>query len=657
MRRSAFWLALPLVLVGCSEYRLGGDENPNDTHDTDAIDYTDAWDDIQCQSAVVPDENVGVTDLCDFAIGGFEPVVSWQAGEGMHSHAQPAVADLDHDGTPEIVTVFETELIAKDSITWGSTGQLVALRSDGSTLWTAADAEIGSGSSPAVADLDGDGWAEIVAVRQVEGHGIFDCSSGDFRVVAWDYEGHELWESVGFQADDFDQSAAVTVADMDGDGSPEIIAGRVIFRADGSVRGVGTHGHGSYGIAAIPFFGEVCETSVPAVVDLDLDGQMEVIVGDAMYDADGNDLWYDAGAEDGMISVANLDDDPEGEYVAILHDTILARDTDGSLLWGPFPVGLVDPMTGESDGNILAVAAIQDLDNDGSPEIVTAGGSELVAFHADGTRFWSVSDLGGNHIIKDDTGATGASFFDFEGDGKIEVVYIDEAQLVAVDGQTGALKFWSGNHSSNTLFDYPTIADIDADGHADILVSHWGYGNALSAYRDATNSWAPARRVHNQHQYSVTNIYDDLTVPTDTTPNFTSLNSWHSAVQTGLSGSLVMDLAAEIVGTCSDDCDAGAFHLVGRVLNLGVDTVGAGIPVTLYARIGGDEVALDTLTTALPINSGMTGEPLEFDVPPSALDGADRLTLSVDDSGHGGGLYTECSEDNNRDTLAAPFCE
>lgn len=661
MRRAAFWLALPVTLVGCSEWSLNHGNDTNDTDTVEDVDYTDAWSDIQCESAVVDDEEVGPSDLCEFEIGGFEPVVAWEAGKNMHMHAQPLVADLDRDGEPEVIAVFETEAFSPPTDAFGTVAELHVLRSNGSTLWKDVDARIGSGSTPAIGDLDGDGWPEIVAVRQVRSHSVWDCFDGDFRLVAWDREGNELWESgPGFTADNFDQSTSATIADMDGDGVPEIIAGRVIFNFDGTVRGIGDHGHGSYGMTELPGFGTVCEGSVSAVADLDLDGQMEVIVGDAMYDADGKDVWYSGSADDGMISVANLDDDPEGEFVAITGMNILARDTNGDILWGPTPVGEDDKDgDGEPDGNILAPAAIQDIDGDGSPEIVTAGGSELVAFKANGERLWSISDLGQGHTIQDNSGATGATFFDFEGDGQVEVVYIDELQLVAVDGTTGELKFWSGNHKSNTLFDYPTVADIDADGHADILVSHWLYGYGLTAYRDANNSWAPARKVLNQHQYSIMNVYDDLSIPSDTTPNFTYFNNWHSAVMSppGPATQLITDLEAEIVGSCDDDCDAGAFHLVGRVVNRSETTMTPGISVTLYGRVDGVLEALQTLRTELSINPGTTGEPLEFDIPPADLEGVDRLVLAVDDTGNGGGWIYECSEENNRDTLDGPFCE
>ncbi len=661
MRPFVLRLALlaPVVVsaAGCMEFDFGKHAQTNDTNTTDDTDYTQAWDDLQCEDAVTDDRDVGVTDECDFKIGGFEPVIAWDAGDNLSSHAQPIVADLDADGLPEVIVVMEDKAINMLD-PFGLTGRLVVLHGDGSPAWDVPDAEIGSGSAPAVGDLDGDGFPEIVGIRTVASHPQFDASKGDYRLVAWDNEGTELWESVGFKGLDFDQSTSPSIADMDGDGAPEIVAGRVIFNWDGSVRGVGENGHGSYGITHLGN-GTVCEASVSAVADLDLDGTMEVIVGDAIYGPDGTAIWHDATAQDGMISVANLDPDAEGEFIAITGSSVYARDTDGSLLWGPVKIGEQDyDGDGESDGNIAAPAGIEDIDGDGIPEIVTAAGSELVALHSNGTVLWRVHDLGKNHVITDMSGATGASFFDFEGDGAVEVVYIDEMQLVALDGKTGALKFWSGEHSSNTLFDYPTIADVDADGHADILVANVGAGGgtALTVFRDASNSWAPARSVLNQHQYSITNIYDDLTVPIDTTPNFERFNSWHSAVDRDPSAPLQDDLLPEFLGMCADDCDAGAFHIVGRVLNASPSDLPAGVPVTLYVEEDGARRALATVRTEQGVASGRSGEPLEFDIPPTELANADALWLFVDDGGNGGGTFPECSESNNGIRQAGPFC-
>ncbi len=639
-------LLLPLLLIGCSDYKIS---NTDDNLGGDAT-ATAAADDIgdsaapaACEASTWPAEDIGFTDTCPAEPkGGFTPIVEWDAGAGYNCTALPVVADLDGDGLPEIL-YNRTDFWSF----FGGTGTLVALHGDGSgTLWEAEGA-LGYGAAPAVADLDGDGSPEIVVVREYENPiDIFSGSfgaDGDYTAVLYDASGNELWESAHFIAGDFDYAAAPVISDMDHDGSPEIVIGRVILSADGSTRGVGEYGQGSWGYDPTGIFSSGgLEASISAVADIDLDGVEEVIVGDALYSPDGTALWVDTSstADDGMIAVANLDSDPEGEWVASTGNTVRAHDTDGSLLWGPVVI---------PSGNILSVAGIADLDGDGMPEIVVAGGNELICLNHDGSELWRAQ-------AHDESGATGASIFDFEGDGELEVVYIDEVEMSAFEGATGQRKFYSSEHASATMMDYPVIADVDGDDHAEIVVCHGGYSTALSVYGDQDNSWAPARGLWNQHAYSINNINDDLTVPTTATPAFTDNNTWHAGVA-GTGEGLFHDLEVEIVEVCTDECDEGVVYVTIRMRNRGEQPVPAGLSAALYAQTAGTNTLLATITAPADIPGGTSSEGLLLTVDGAALAGADALVAIVDDDGTGTGVIEECAEQNNDYTFSGPFCE
>ena len=249
--------------------------------------------------------------------------------------------------------------------------------------------------------------------------------------------------------------------------------------------------------------------------------------------------------------------------------------------------------------------------------------------------------------------------FDFEGDGIQEVVYIDEVAMYAFDGTNGDVKFKSDEHASDTLFDYPTIADVDADGHADIVVAHdgnFGAGAAFSVYRDKTNSWAPARTVWNEHAYSITNINDDLTVPPTATPNFTVYNSYHSALALPPGEALGADLSAEILASCDDDCDRGWFEVTARVQNNGSSEVAKGLFISLYAEKDGVETALATEEITAAVASGMTSEAVTFVVSKDDIEGSDKLWVYADDNGAKTGVVAECDETDNGAVLKQPFC-
>jgi hypothetical protein len=272
-----------------------------------------------------------------------------------------------------------------------------------------------------------------------------------------------------------------------------------------------------------------------------------------------------------------------------------------------------------------------------------------MVLNRDGTVLWGTD-------VTDMTGASGASIFDFEGDGYPEVAYIDEVEMAVYDGATGELKYWTDEHSSDTMYDYPVIADVDADGHAEIVVGHVGLSAAVSVYGDRDDTWAPARQVWNQHGYCISNINDDLTVPTTATPGFSSYNSWHSALDRASGESLTMDLEGEILGVCSDDCDEGVLRVAGWIRNRSDQELPAGVYVALYAVVEGAQVLADTAVTTEAVPAATTSEAIAFEVDSAVARAATRLWLEVDDDGTGTGTVSECSEDNNSDLEEGSFC-
>lgn len=627
--RSTLVVAL-LLTTACSEYNFGGGKKSADAGDEPGPDLNDLP--AECLLDEIAAEDVGINDGClpdGGTAAGFDPIVEWGAGENRSSRATVAVADLNGDGIPEVVANF-TGLI-------GGTGDLVVLNGqNGNEIWS-KPAELGYASSPAVGDIDGDGQPEIFAVKQKSG-GLLSLN-GTFALAAWDAFGDKLWESDEFDNDNFDYASAVSLSDMDHDGSPEIVVGRVIFNSNGTTRGVGEYGRGSWGVAPII---SLSEASVSAVADLDLDGVEEVITGNAAYDPDGNTIWQ-TGGWDGMVGIANLDDDPEGEIVASSFHTVRAMDTHGEPMWGPVEI---------PGANIVSPSAIADVDGDGYPEIFVAGGANLVSLDRFGNINWSVP-------VHDTSGASGPSIFDFEGDGVPEVVYIDEIQMLVVNGVTGEKKFHTTDHASDTMMDYPVIADVDADGHAEIIVAHAGNGRALSVYGDAANMWANCRPLWNQHAYSINNVSDDLSVPQTQVQGFTDHNTWHSAIDslTIPVDMGVRDLEAEILDVCDVDCESGVVYVVARVLNKSNIDAPAGIPVALYSREYNGDRLLAVVETVAGIPAGRTGESMVFEVDAEEASTVFRFVAAADDYGDGLGMILECSEDNNTFAYDGEFCD
>jgi len=90
--------------------------------------------------------------------------------------------------------------------------------------------------------------------------------------------------------------------------------------------------------------------------------------------------------------------------------------------------------------------------------------------------------------------------------------------------------------TSDTLLDYPCVADVDNDGSAEIVtVSSQGFGGAptptVQVIRDADDRWIPARRIWNQHTYHVTNVREDGTIPQVEPKHWQLLNTFRTQAQ------------------------------------------------------------------------------------------------------------------------------
>jgi hypothetical protein len=558
-------------------------------------------------------------------LGTGAPTLERSIASGRSSYAMPVVADLDGDGLPEV-------LINSTSGIVGSRGRLLAAHGqDGTTAFEIANANLAFGAPLAVGDLDGDGDLEIVGVRALSSGLPFPGVDADFVIVAWSHTGAELWASETFTQDDLDYATAPLLVDLDHDGAPEIVAGRVILHATGVTRGVGEHGRGSWG----ELFAGLSEAGLAAAADLNLDGVDEVVVGNAVYGPDGQTLW--SHGDDGMVAIANLDADPEAERIVCSYDAVRAIDDDHSLLWGPLTIG--------AGTNIAAPAAIGDLDGDGLPEIIVGGGDVIVALHHDGTELWTSPSV-------NVTGAAGASLADLDGDGWLEVLYADEQNLWVLNGLTGAARLQATEHSSSTMMEYPVVADVDGDGEAEILVAQSGADNthAIAIFGAPPNgAWAAGPDLWNQHAYARTHVEPDGGIPLSALP-FADHNTWHAAPANPPAPDLALTLAEVCTFACDDD---NVVITVQVELENPLDAA-AGLWLAVYADRGGTLTALGT--RELPALTGLRSTPVTLSFRASELAGIDALELVVDDDGTGDGAIAECDEADNLLRVEGPFC-
>lgn len=347
-------------------------------------------------------------------------------------------------------------------------GDAVAL--PGTELWS-LDEQVVPDFYPGIAagDLDGDGFAEIVT-RAPNG------------LVALNHDGTVKWVSTLAMSD---RDVTPSLADLDGDGRPEIVVGSAVVNHDGTVR-VGPHAdNGSNG-----------GVWISTVADLNLDGRPEILTGKSAYRADGSVFWTSTQAE-GFTAVGNFDADPFPEIVVVSAGTVRLLEHDGVIKWGPVA------LPGGGRGGPPTVA---DVDSDGQPEIGVAGSTRYVVFETDGSVKWQV-------VIQDASShITGSSVFDFEGDGSAEIVYGDEEYLRILRGVDGA-ELYRVRKTSGTRTEVPLVVDVDADGQAEIVAVANGTDDGVFVIGGGDHNWIPTRAIWNQHTYHITNVNADGSIP------------------------------------------------------------------------------------------------------------------------------------------------
>ena len=430
---------------------------------------------------------------------------------------------------------------------------------------------------------------------------------------------------------------APAIADLEGNGTVEVLVGpSIIEGANGNLRVTGMGSEGRY----FAYF-QIGMHSIAS--DLDMDGNQELIAGPTLYDPSGSIICRAASLSDGFPAAADLDMDGLGEVAIVGNGQLSIMEDDCS-------VTMQTSLAGTGNGGPPTIA---DFDSDGVPEIGVADADTYSVYEADGTVLWSA-------VVEDDSShATGSLVYDFEGDGHPEVVYADETRLWVFAGADGTIRLTRVDHASRTLHDYPTVADVDGDGSSEIIVvnggGHQGENlGGLYVLGPSSGSWLASRQVWNQHAYSITNINDDLSVPTLPTSNWPTHNNFRSGDPQPASGGASPD-AVPVAEICTTECPSGRVNVTVAVGNAGAASLRSGIPVSVYAQDGALLTHLATGWTSEVIPVGTVGASMELTV--DATQFVDPyVVIKVDDDDGNETVPDECSEENNIVLIEAQDC-
>jgi len=414
------------------------------------------------------------------------------------SSSTAAVVDLDRDCVPEVI--FNTYV----SGVADTNGVLRAIRGDnGAKVWTVSDPayRTNSTANPAVGDLNGDGDVEIIVPGETK------------NLLAFTSKGVPLWKSDPFTA--AATSSAVAIANLDNDGDAEVIYADAVYNSAGKKLFEGNAGEGGNG--GIP---------ISCVADLDGDSLPELIAGKTAYYFSGKvqqntftakQIWNST-VTDGFCGVADFNGDKKPEVIIVSAGMIYALNgtTGVKLAEAPIP-----------NGGKGGPPNIADFDGDGKPEVAAAGSSQYIVYKYAGgatfTKLWSAA------TDDDSSQVTGSSVFDFDGDGRNEVVYNDEVYIRIYPGvepdcqlnppgpgcdgnMTDAEVLFRDKNGSRTRTEYPVIADVDGDFKAEIVFPTNNDGGSgkfdagLEVWGDELDNWVATRPVWNQHTYHITNV-------------------------------------------------------------------------------------------------------------------------------------------------------
>ena len=519
----------------------------------------------------------------------------------------PMVVDLDGDCIPEIL--FNT--YKGQSYTTG--GILRAIRGDdGSKVWTLSDPAYRTdpGSHPGLGDLNGDGVPEII----VPGEGAY--------LIAVAADGTPLWKSDTYNFGG--KSGSPSIANFDGVGDAEIAFGYAIWDSAGKTAwtaGSGAHGaNGSVG-------------PLSCVADLNGDDRPVLIAGGTAYtftgtvgvDFAGQLLWT-ANPANGYCGIADFDLDGAPEVVLVANANIYVfNGQTGATL-----ASLAIP-----GGGAGGAPNIADFDGDGTPDIGTAGGNAYVVMRYSAGNMsilWQA-------VTKDGSSQrTGSSVFDFDGDGRSEVIYGDEWYLRIYPGtepdcpngpncdgvMTDEEILFIDINSSRTRSEFPVIADVDGDFKAEIIFStnnessQGNIGDAgVEVWEDRLDNWVGTLPVWNQHTYHVTNVLADGSIPAVEPPNWSvppgkPYNSYRRNTQGASDLLCAPDLVPKDLS--ADELACPDLKLSAKVLNQGCLGVGPGVNVAFYD--GSDLLGVTKTKAAIPAGASETVS-LEVPAPPS----------------------------------------
>jgi outer membrane protein assembly factor BamB len=326
---------------------------------------------------------------------------------------------------------------------------------DGSVLWNYYTEKSIYGSSPSVADINGDGMFDIVIVgfnSEAQRSLVYSFSGKDISLL-WAHTFSGLSES------------SPAVGDINNDGESEIIiwVGGEVYALKGKT-------------GEVVWKQAVDGARSPAIGDVNGDGIPDVVTGNcAIKGDDGSILWWRNGFPSNP-AIGDINGDGKMEVVVALDYTQatlieVLNGENGEALW----------YKNEGDVYYMSSPAIGDVNGDGKLEVVANFADKFCAFNGeDGKRLWCYNTK--NWLV------SSPALGDIDHDGRLEVIAgSTDHHLYVVNGEDGSLVF--SFRTYEIITSSPILADVNDDGELDIIIGdEMGNIYVLRTYSSIPNS-------------------------------------------------------------------------------------------------------------------------------------------------------------------------
>ena len=490
-----------------------------------------------------------------------------------------SAADVDNDGDVELVGMSYFGLGA---------GVFVVDPTDCSAVASRIPDDSGQPLSDAVVtlvNLDDDPELEVVATYfrfGVDLVGSAEFGEDDVRLMAFELDGtpvaawprngvsHKPAFETGFNSEW--KQASPVAADLNGDGTPELLMGYTQVGSSGLPAGVCravvanttcnavVAWDGRTGTVLWTYIGGVTgpnqRSMTPTIVDLDMDGDTEIIWNQLVLDHEGNLVFelpvertiFASGGElygNRMFTcaVGNFDNDAFPEVVGYDERNFYLFSHDGGIQWQR-------AYNGDGFDFPWADLTLAELDGDPFPELVTmiTGPEDAIltlrAFDSDGEPIWDQAD---DYAVPTfaQTRTSSAVAIDLDRDGIDELVQFKTpsasrgAGLYIIDGATGSIIDSVVDPAlgvSNDRGDEPlTVADLDGDGSVEIVTNYnreFGFDRLQIWDNLPGEPFPPGRPIRSQTNVQPTWVNVDGSLPTSLEPHWLQpgRNYWNRIV-------------------------------------------------------------------------------------------------------------------------------